>query len=137
MTTKTNRSIMADSVRIDKYLWAIRAYKTRSEASDACAGNKVRINGVPAKPSKVIKIDDVIEVHKGSVAFTYKVVQVLESRVGAALVEQYALNLTPQSELDKLHAPLETIVLKRDRGTGRPTKKERRELDTLMDTMDF
>ena len=128
---------MAESVRIDKYLWAIRAYKTRSEATDACSGNKVRVNGVPAKPSKVVKTGDVIEVHKGPVSFTYKVVQVLESRVGAALVEQYALNLTPESELEKLRAPMETIVLRRDRGTGRPTKKERRELDTLMDTMDF
>lgn len=137
MTTKTNRSIMAESVRIDKYLWAIRAYKTRSEATDACSGNKVRVNGVPAKPSKVVKTGDVIEVHKGPVSYTYKVVQVLESRVGAALVEQYALNLTPESELEKLRAPMETIVLRRDRGTGRPTKKERRELDTLMDTMDF
>lgn len=128
---------MAESVRIDKYLWAIRAYKTRSEATDACSGNKVRVNGVPAKPSKVVKTGDVIEVHKGPVSYTYKVVQVLESRVGAALVEQYALNLTPESELEKLRAPMETIVLRRDRGTGRPTKKERRELDTLMDTMDF
>lgn len=128
---------MADSVRIDKYLWAIRAYKTRSEATDACSGNKVRLNGVPAKPSKAIRIGDVIEVHKGSVAFTYKVVQLLENRVGAALVEQYADNLTPENELAKLHAPKETIVLKRDRGTGRPTKKERRDLDTLMDSMDF
>lgn len=128
---------MAESVRIDKYLWAIRAYKTRSEATDACSGNKVRVNGVPAKPSKVVKTGDVIEVHKAPVSYTYKVVQVLESRVGAALVEQYALNLTPESELEKLRAPMETIVLRRDRGTGRPTKKERRELDTLMDTMDF
>ncbi|MCQ2187433.1 MAG: RNA-binding S4 domain-containing protein [Bacteroidales bacterium] len=128
---------MADSVRIDKYLWAIRVYKTRSEATDACSGNKVRVGGVPAKPSKALKIGDVIEVHKGPAAFTYKVLQLLENRVGAALVEQYALNLTPESELAKFHAPKETIVLKRDRGTGRPTKKERRELDTLMDSMDF
>lgn len=128
---------MADNVRIDKYLWAIRVYKTRSEATDACNGNKVRINGVPAKPSKGLRIGDVIEVHKGPASFTYKAVQLLENRVGAPLVGQYAENLTPESELSKLHAPKETIVLKRDRGTGRPTKKERRELDTLMDSMDF
>lgn len=128
---------MADSVRLDKYLWAIRAYKTRSEATDACNGNKVKINGVNAKPSKALKIGDMVEVHKGPASFTYRVLQLLENRVGAALVEQYAENLTPESELSKLHAPKETIVLKRDRGTGRPTKKERRELDTLMDSMDF
>lgn len=130
-------STMADNVRIDKYLWAIRVYKTRSEATDACSGNKVRINGVNAKPSKALKIGDEIEVHKGPASFTYKVLQLLENRVGAQLVEQYAENLTPESELSKLHAPKETIVLRRDRGTGRPTKKERRDLDNLMDSMDF
>lgn len=127
---------MSDSVRIDKYLWAIRAYKTRSDATDACNGNKVKLNGVNAKPSKAVKMGDTIEVHKGPAAFTYKVLQLSENRMGAALVPGYAENLTPESELAKLHAPVETIVLKRDRGTGRPTKKDRRQLDELMDFMD-
>lgn len=125
-----------DSVRIDKYLWAIRAYKTRSDATDACNGNKVRIGGVPAKPAKQVKIGDVIEVHKASVTFTYKVVQLTENRMGAALVPGYAENLTPEEELVKLHAPVETIVMRRDKGSGRPTKKERRELDAIMDNFD-
>jgi ribosome-associated heat shock protein Hsp15 len=126
-----------DSVRLDKYLWAIRVFKTRSEAADACNGNKVRLNGVPAKPSKAVKPGDSIDVRKGSALFSYRVLQLTESRMGAALVEQYADNLTPESELEKLHAPRETIVLQRDRGTGRPTKKDRRQLDELMDNMDF
>lgn len=126
-----------DSVRIDKYLWAIRVYKTRTESADACNGNKVRINGVNAKASKAVKIGDVIEIHKASVCFSYKVIQLSENRMGASLVPDFAENLTPESELAKLHAPVETIVLKRDRGTGRPTKKERRCLDALMDDLDM
>lgn len=125
-----------DSVRIDKYLWAIRAYKTRSDASEACNGNKVKLNGVNAKASKAVKIGDTLEVHKGPATFTYKVLQLTESRMGAALVDGFVDNLTPQSELAKLHAPVETIVLKRDRGTGRPTKKDRRQLDELLGSLD-
>ena len=125
-----------DSTRIDKYLWAIRVYKTRSEATDACSGNKVRINGVNAKPSKAVKIGDVLEVHKGPSALSWKVLQLSESRMGAQLVPDYAEDITPESEKAKLHAPKETIVLKRDRGAGRPTKKDRRQLDELRDLMD-
>ncbi len=126
-----------DSVRLDKYLWAIRVFKTRSEATDACNGNKVKLNGVNVKPSKAVKAGDVIEVRKASVLFSYKVLALTESRMGAALVPQYADNLTPESELEKLHAPRETIVLQRDRGTGRPTKKDRRQLDALLDDLDY
>lgn len=125
-----------DSVRIDKYLWAIRSYKTRSEAAEACNGNKVKINGTNAKASKAVKIGDTIEVHKGPAAFTYKVLQLTESRMGAALVDDFVRNLTPESELAKFHAPRETIVLQRDRGAGRPTKKDRRVLDELMESME-
>lgn len=125
-----------DSVRIDKYLWAIRVYKTRSDATEACNGNKVKLAGVNAKPSKAVKIGDVIEVHKGPAAFTYKVLQLSENRMGAPLVPEYAEDLTPDSERAKMHAPKETIVLQRDRGTGRPTKKDRRSLDALMGALD-
>ena len=125
-----------DSVRLDKYLWAIRVYKTRSEATDACSGNKVKIGGVNAKPSKAVKIGDILEIRKGPVLLSYKILALTESRMGAPLVPQYAENLTPESELQKMHAPRETIVLQRDRGTGRPTKKDRRQLDGLMDMMD-
>ena len=126
-----------DSVRIDKYLWAIRVFKTRSEATDACNGNKVKLAGVNAKPSKAVKAGDVLEIRKGPALYTYRVLKVTESRMGAALVPDYAEDLTPESERAKLHAPKETIVLQRDRGAGRPTKRDRRQLEDLMDAMDF
>jgi ribosome-associated heat shock protein Hsp15 len=127
---------MADSVRIDKYLWAIRVFKTRSDATDACNGNKVQIGGVNAKPSKAVKAGDLITVRKGAVQYSYKVISTTENRMGAALVPQYAENLTPESELENLHAPAETFFVRRERGSGRPTKKERREMDALWDAFE-
>ena len=126
-----------DSVRIDKYLWAIRVFKTRSDATEACKGNKVKIAGVNAKPSKAVKAGDVLEVRKGPALFTYKVLKVTESRMGAPLVPEYAEDLTPESERARLHAPRETVVLSRDRGAGRPTKRDRRQLEEVMDFLDF
>lgn len=128
---------MAEEVRLDKYLWAIRAFKTRNEATEACNGGKVKLNGGAVKPSKQVKPGDELSVRKGAVQFTYKVLAPLEKRVGAALVPQYAENLTPQSELDKMRAPVETFFMKRDRGTGRPTKKDRRTMEALWDAIDF
>ena len=126
-----------DSVRIDKYLWAIRVFKTRNDAADACNGNKVKLNGVNAKAAKAVKPGDTIEVRRGSALLSYRVVRLSESRMGAALVPDFAENLTPQEELEKLRPPKETIVLQRDKGSGRPTKKERRQLEDLMDAIDF
>ena len=120
-----------DSVRIDKFLWAIRVYKTRTDATDACKGSKVTVGGADVKPVREVKAGDVINVRKGPVLYTYKVLAPLEKRVGAKDVPTYAENLTPQSELEKLHAPVETFFIRRDRGAGRPTKKERREMDSL------
>ena len=127
---------MADA-RIDKFLWAIRAFKTRTDATDACKGGKVKVAGVNAKPSKEVKPGDVLTVKKGSVTYTYKVLQPLERRVGAKLVPEYALNLTPAAELEKLRAPVETFFITRDRGAGRPTKKDRREIEDAWDAIDF
>lgn len=124
---------MSDVARIDKYLWAIRVYKTRSEATEACKGNKVQVNGVAAKPSRMIKIGDMLSVRKGPVQYSFKVLKLLGNRVGAQLVPEYAENLTPESELAKAHAPKETFFIRRDRGSGRPTKKERREIDMLQE----
>lgn len=126
-----------DSVRIDKYLSAIRVFKTRSDAADACNGNKVKLNGVNAKAAKAVKPGDTIEVRRGSAMLSYRVVRLSESRMGAALVPDFAENLTPREELEKLRPPKETIVLQRDKGSGRPTKKERRQLEDLMDAIDF
>ena len=127
---------MAEVVRIDKVLWAIRAFKTRTDAADACKGGKVKVAGVNAKPSKEVKEGEIIQVHKGPVVYTYKVIQPTEHRVGASLVPQFAENLTPQEELDKLKAPVETFFVTRERGAGRPTKKDRREMEKLWDAFD-
>ena len=126
-----------DEVRIDKYLWSIRVYKTRSEATDACKGGKIRVNGADIKPSKSVKTGDVIVARKGVVTYTYKVLGLIDKRQGPKLVSLYAENLTPQEELDKLRAPIETFFLKRDRGAGRPTKKDRRQMDSLWSTLSF
>ena len=123
-------------VRIDKYLWAIRAFKTRTEAADACKGGKVKVGDNNAKPSRAVEAGDILTVRKGVVTYTYKVIQPTEHRVGAALVPQFAQNLTPQAELDKLKAPVESFFVTRDRGTGRPTKKDRREIERLWDALD-
>ena len=126
-----------EEVRRDKYLWSIRVFKTRSEATDACKGGKIRVNGADTKPSKTVKVGDTIVSRKGAVTYTYKVLELIDKRQGARLVPNYAENLTPQEELDKLRAPVETFFLKRDRGTGRPTKKDRRQMESLWDNLSF
>ena len=120
-------------VRIDKYLWAVRIFKTRSDAAEAVRNNRVTVNGSTVKPSREVKIGDTIAVKRMPVTYEYKVLELVSSRQPAKNVPAYCLNITPQSELDKLTAPRETIFVFRDRGTGRPTKKERRDLDSLMD----
>lgn len=123
--------------RIDKYLWAIRVFKTRTEATDACKGGKVKVDGVNAKPSRPIKVGETILVRKGAVQYSYRVLQDLGNRVGAKLVPEYAENLTPESEVAKLKSPVETFFLKRDPGAGRPTKKDRRSMEDAWDQLDF
>ena len=125
-----------DEVRIDKFLWSIRAFKTRSEATDACNGGKIRLNGGDVKPSKLVHRGDEIVVRKPPVTYTYRVKELVDKRQGAKLVSDFVENLTPEEELQKLHAPVETFFLKRDRGTGRPTKKDRRQMEALWDELD-
>ena len=124
-----------EDIRLDKYLWAVRIFKTRSDAADAIRNNRVTVNNSYAKPSREVKIGDILAVRRQAVTYQYKVLDLVSSRQGAKLVPNYCLDITPQEELDKLNAPRETIFVFRDRGTGRPTKKERRELDSLMDGM--
>lgn len=126
-----------EEVRIDKYLWSIRVYKTRTDATDACKGGKVRVNGADTKPSKAVKVGDTIVARKGAVTYTYRVIQLVDKRQGAKLVPNYAENLTPAEELAKLRAPVETFFLKRDRGAGRPTKKDRRQMESLWSNLSF
>ena len=126
-----------EEIRIDKYLWAIRVYKTRTDATDACKGGKVRVNGSDTKPSKPVKVGDTIVARKGAVTYTYKVIALIDKRQGAKLVPNYAENQTSAEELAKLRAPVETFFLKRDRGAGRPTKKDRRQMEDLWSSLDF
>ena len=122
-------------LRIDKWLWAVRIFKTRNDAADACRNNRVLINDSYCKPSRDIHIGDVVSVKKQPVTYTFRVTGLIGSRQPAKNVPDYAQNITPQSELDKLMTPRETIFVSRDRGTGRPTKKERREIDSIMDDL--
>ena len=126
-------TVSDSTVRLDKWLWAVRIFKTRSDAADACRTNKVLVNGSYVKPSREVRVGDTVTVKKMPVVYTYRVVALVSSRQPAKEVPHYAENLTPQEELDKLFVPKLTIFVQRDRGTGRPTKRERREIDSLMD----
>ena len=122
-------------MRLDKYLKVSRIIKRRTVANDACDGQRITVNGRTAKASYDVKIGDVIAVRRMQVTYSYKVLDLVSSRQPAKNVPLYCLNVTPQEELDKLNVPRETVFVFRDRGTGRPTKKERRELDGLMDEL--
>lgn len=116
-------------VRIDKYLWSIRLYKTRSLASEACRKGKIIINSIQAKPSRIVVKNEIITVKKPPVTYTYRVIEPIENRVGAKLIEQYVADLTPEEEKAKLDIKQSVLTVFRDKGTGRPTKKERRLID--------
>lgn len=118
-------------VRVDKWLWAVRLYKTRTLATEACKAGRVKIAGQPIKASRVLKIGDKIEVHLGSLNKTVKVKELLHNRVGPKLVEQYLIDLTPIEEYERLELIREFNYEKRPRGTGRPTKLDRRQIERL------
>lgn len=122
-------------VRIDKWAWAVRAFKTRSMATEACKSGKVMVNDQTIKPSREVKVDDEIKVVV-STHFTrsLKVKAILSNRVGAKLVENYAEDITPQEEHERLKKYNEINWERRDRGVGRPTKKERRDIERLKDS---
>lgn len=122
-------------IRVDKYLWAVRIFKTRSDAADAIRHNRVLVNDAYAKPSREVKVGDRITVKRERVTYSYKVLDLVSSRQPAKSVPNYCLNCTPQEELDKLNVPHETIFVFRERGMGRPTKKDRRDIDSLMDNL--
>ena len=119
-----------DKIRIDKWLWTVRIFKTRSLAGDACNNGRILVNGMPAKPSKDIKVGDSILVRKPPVIYNYVIKGIPNSRLSAKLVPDYLEDNTSVEELYKLHVN-EKIFFKRDRGTGRPTKRERRQMDKL------
>lgn len=115
--------------RIDKWLWASRIYKTRTLAADACKNGRVTINGAQAKPSRTVKPGDEVSVKKSPVTYTFRVKQAIEKRVGAKLVPDILENITPPEQYEILELSRISGFVDRQRGTGRPTKKERRALD--------
>jgi len=123
-----------NTIRIDKWLWAVRLFKTRSQSSEACKGGKVKIDGQNAKPSREIKVDDVIEIQQKSFTKTVKVLKVQKNRVAAKLVPDLMEDLTPVEEYEKLEMLKQLNTEKRDRGIGRPTKKDRRDILRLKDS---
>lgn len=120
-------------VRIDKWLWAVRIFKTRTIATEACKKGRVTIGGANAKPARMIKAGDVISVRRPPVTYTFRVLALTENRLGARLVPEYMENITPQSELDLLEVVKISGFIDRRKGLGRPTKREGRELQRFTD----
>lgn len=123
---------MPSEVRIDKWLWAVRVFKTRTIATEACKKGRVSVgtdNSVPVKPSRTIKVGDVINVRKPPVTYSFRVCALTENRLGAKLVPQYMENITPKSQLDLLDVVKISGFIDRRKGLGRPTKREGRELN--------
>ncbi len=116
-------------IRIDKFLWAVRIFKTRGIAADACSKGRIIINEIHVKPSRLVTNDEIITVKKPPVNYIYRVIEPIENRVSAKLVEKYITDMTPEEEKVKLIIRQSGIVGYRDKGTGRPTKKERRLID--------
>ena len=119
--------------RIDKWLWAARIYKTRTLAADACKNGRITINGAQAKPSRSVKPGDEVGVKKSPVTYSFRVKQAIEKRVGAKLVPDILENITPPEQYELLEMSRISGFIDRQRGTGRPTKKERRALDDFSD----
>ncbi len=119
--------------RVDKFAWSVRLAKTRSQSAEAVTKGKIRLNGVHVKPSRVVKVGDTVHVIRHTSTFSYKVIQLLQKRVGAKLVADYVIDITPDEEREKLKLYSSAQSVYREHGTGKPTKKDRRDLDTFMD----
>ncbi len=124
-----------EKLRIDKYLWAIRLFKTRSLAADACKAGRIKLDGQSLKPSYVVKVGDCYTCQKGAERKIIKVVGLLENRVDAQKARAYYDDITPVEDTPAYKLKYQTTLLARDPGTGRPTKKDRREIDKL--NLDF
>jgi ribosome-associated heat shock protein Hsp15 len=118
--------------RLDKWLWAARIFKTRSIAADACKNGRITMEGVKQKASKMIKEGDIIEVRKPPITYSFKVLKAIQNRVGAKIVPEVMENVTAKEQLELLEMNRISGFVGRARGTGRPTKKERRELDDFI-----
>lgn len=128
--------------RIDKWLWAVRIFKTRTIAAEACKKGRISVNGSQVKPSRMIKPGEVIQVRKPPITYSFKVLQTIEKRVGAKLVPEMMENVTTPDQYELLEMNRISGFVDRARGTGRPTKKDRRSLDKFtepeyLDDLDF
>jgi ribosome-associated heat shock protein Hsp15 len=124
-----NEDIIRMGVRIDKYLWAVRVFKTRSLAADAIKGGKVKCGSEPIKPSREVKIGDEYVIQLSEIRKTIRVKEILENRVAAKFVADFMEDLTPESEYQSIHRLKESVFVFRPRGTGRPSKKQRRDIE--------
>jgi len=123
---------MSDEARIDKWLWAARIFKTRTLAADACKNGRVAVNDVSVKPSRMVKVGDVVSVRKAPVTYSFRLLKPIEQRVGAKLLPEVYENVTPQEQYDLLEMTRISGFIDRARGTGRPTKKDRRQIDAFL-----
>ena len=124
---------MAEGVRIDKWLWSVRIYKTRSQASEACKKGYVRIKETSVKPSRDVKVGEIIQVKKAPITKSFKVLALVGKRMGAKLIVDFVEDVTTADQLELLEMQKNMRWIERDRGTGRPTKKDRRELDDFFE----
>ncbi|MDR2118458.1 MAG: RNA-binding S4 domain-containing protein [Tannerellaceae bacterium] len=121
-----------NEVRIDKWMWAVRLFKTRTIAMEACKKNRISVNDVLAKPSRMIRAGDVVQVRKPPVTYSFRVLQPADKRMGASLVPLYLENITPPEQYEILERNQLGGFVDRAKGTGRPTKKERRQLEEFI-----
>lgn len=124
---------MANEARIDKWLWAARIFKTRSIAADACKNGRVTIGKMTVKPSHMVKVGETISVKKPPITYSFRILQTIEQRVGAKLIPQVYENVTTPDQYELLEMNRISGFVDRARGTGRPTKKERRSLDAFIE----
>ncbi|NLC50185.1 MAG: RNA-binding S4 domain-containing protein [Bacteroidales bacterium] len=128
---------MDEAVRIDKWLWAVRVFKTRTVASEACKKGRVLIGNNSVKPSRMIRIGEVVQVKKPPVTYSFKVIAISQKRMGAKLVPEFMENVTPPEEYEVLEMNKLSGFVDRQRGSGRPTKKERRDLEQFTGNLDL
>ena len=128
---------MADEARIDKWLWAARIFKTRSIAADACKNGRVTINDVNVKPSHMVKVGETVSVRKPPVTYSFRILKTIEQRVGAKLLPEIYDNVTTQDQYELLEMNRISGFVDRARGTGRPTKKDRRAMDAFLNLEDL
>ena len=126
-----------DDVRIDKWLWAVRIFKTRTVASDACKKGRVMIDNISVKPSRTVRVGDIVQVRKPPITFLFRVLDLSDKRMNAKLVPKFMENVTPPEQYELLELNKISGFVDRQRGTGRPTKKERRDLEQFTDEFDF